>query len=49
MGDLEGAISHFQKALTEHRSADTLNKLKAAEKELKVAKEKAYIDLDICK
>jgi len=43
-GDLEGAISAFQKSLTEHRTADTLKKLSDSEKELKKQKEEEYLD-----
>jgi stress-induced-phosphoprotein 1 len=42
--DLKKAIEYFEKSLTEHRTADTLNKLRAAEKELKKRESEAYID-----
>lgn len=44
--DLPNAIKNFEKSLTEHRTADTLNKLRAAEKELKKREAEAYIDKD---
>lgn len=44
--DLPNAIKNFDKSLTEHRTADTLNKLRAAEKELKKRESEAYIDKD---
>lgn len=44
--DLPNAIKNFEKSLTEHRTADTLNKLRAAEKELKKRESEAYIDKD---
>ncbi|OLY81797.1 Heat shock protein sti1-like protein [Smittium mucronatum] len=43
-GDLVNAIKFFNKSLAEHRTADSLNKLKAAEKELKKREEEAYLD-----
>lgn len=43
-GDLEGAVAAYQKSLTEHRSADTLKKMQAAQKALKAATEAAYVD-----
>merc|ERR1712054_474387 len=43
-GDLEGAISAFQKSLTEHRTADTLKRLSDTEKELKKKTEEEYLD-----
>lgn len=46
MDDLNKAIEYFDKSLTEHRTADTLNKLRAAEKELKKREADAYIDKD---
>lgn len=44
--DLKTAIGYFEKSLTEHRTADTLNKLRNAEKELKKRESEAYIDKD---
>lgn len=43
---LEEAIETFQKSLTEHRSADALAKLQAAEKALAKRKADAYVDLE---
>lgn len=43
-GDLKGAIEYFNRALTEHRTPDTLAKLRAAEKELKTAEAEAYVN-----
>lgn len=48
MGDLEEAINIYQKALTEHRNADTLDRLHAAEKTLKQQQEAAYVDMGKC-
>ncbi|KDD75187.1 hypothetical protein H632_c819p0, partial [Helicosporidium sp. ATCC 50920] len=45
-GDLEAGVQAFQKALTEHRNADTLAKLQAAEKALREQREQAYVDLE---
>jgi len=47
-GDLEQAITQFQKALTEHRNPDTLKKLNDAERALKQQREDSYIDADKC-
>lgn len=44
--DLKKAIEYYEKSLTEHRNADTLKKLRAAEKELKDREARAYIDKD---
>lgn len=44
--DYPKAIEYFEKSLTEHRNADTLNKLRAAEKELKKRQSEEYIDKD---
>ncbi|PVU88710.1 hypothetical protein BB559_005439 [Furculomyces boomerangus] len=44
LDDLPSAIKYFNKSLTEHRTADCLSKLKAAEKELKKREEEAYLD-----
>lgn len=44
--DLKTAISYFEKSLTEHRTADTLTKLRNTEQELKKRESEAYIDKD---
>lgn len=43
-GDLEAAIKYYRKSLTEHRSAETLEKLKEAERELETQKRLAMQD-----
>ncbi|KAI1756869.1 hypothetical protein F4782DRAFT_484433 [Xylaria castorea] len=44
MGDLLLAVENYQKSLTEHRTPDTVNKLRAAErKNIEVSKQ-AYVD-----
>jgi len=43
-GDLAGAVAAFGKSLMEHRTAETLGKLQAAEKALKAAAQAAYED-----
>ncbi len=43
IGDLPNAITNYQKSLTEHRTPDILNKLKAAEKAQIKAEKDAYI------
>lgn len=43
-GDLENAVKYFQKSLTEHRTADILNKLREAERAQAEAARLAYID-----
>lgn len=43
-GDLKKAIDYYQKSLTEHRTPDTLTKLRNAEKELKKQEAEAYVD-----
>lgn len=45
--DLNNAINYYNKSLTEHRSADILNKLRATEKEKKDADVKAYINPEL--
>lgn len=45
--DLPTAIEYFNKALTEHRTPEILNKLRAAEKELKVREADAYINPEL--
>lgn len=47
-GQLEEAIQVYQKALTEHRNADTLKKLNDAEKLLKDKTESEYVNMDEC-
>ncbi|BFZ64703.1 Hsp90 cochaperone [Saitoella coloradoensis] len=42
--DLEGAVKWYQKSLTEHRTADTLNKLRDTEKKLKEKARLAKVD-----
>jgi stress-induced-phosphoprotein 1 len=46
-GRLEEGVEAYQKSLTEHRSADTLKRLGAAEKALKAAREAAYVDVGL--
>ena len=41
-GDLKLAIDNYNKSLTEHRTADTLNKLKSAESALELKTKKDY-------
>lgn len=43
-GDLPNAITNYQKSLTEHRTPEILNKLRAAEKAKIEAEKNAYID-----
>ncbi|GME88199.1 unnamed protein product [Ambrosiozyma monospora] len=42
--DLKSAIEYFERSLTEHRTPDVLNKLRATEKALKNQAAEAYID-----
>ncbi|KAK6458804.1 uncharacterized protein RJT20DRAFT_123897 [Scheffersomyces xylosifermentans] len=42
--DLENAAKYFDKSLTEHRTPDVLNKLRATQREIKVREAQAYID-----
>ncbi|MCJ1476219.1 Hsp90 cochaperone [Lambiella insularis] len=44
LGDLSLAITNYQKSLTEHRTPDILNKLRAAEKAKITAEKEAYIN-----
>jgi stress-induced-phosphoprotein 1 len=44
LGDLPAAIENFQKSLTEHRTPDVVNKLRAAEKNKIESARLAYID-----
>ncbi len=44
LGDLTTAIENYQKSLTEHRTPDVVNKLRAAEKNKIESAKKAYID-----
>ncbi|KAI3324630.1 hypothetical protein HD806DRAFT_493130 [Xylariaceae sp. AK1471] len=44
MGDLASAIENYQKSLTEHRTPDTVNKLRAAERKKIDTDKQAYID-----
>ncbi|KAI1138019.1 hypothetical protein F5Y05DRAFT_384875 [Hypoxylon sp. FL0543] len=44
LGDLAAAIENYQKSLTEHRTPDTVNKLRAAERRKIEEAKKAYID-----
>ena len=44
LGDLPTAIENFQKSLTEHRTPDVVNKLRAAEKNKIESARQAYID-----
>ncbi|OTB02655.1 hypothetical protein M426DRAFT_192250 [Hypoxylon sp. CI-4A] len=43
-GDLASAIENYQKSLTEHRTPDTVNKLRAAERRKIEDTKKAYVD-----
>ncbi|CAH2351189.1 heat shock protein Sti1p [[Candida] railenensis] len=42
--DLNNAVKYFDKSLTEHRTPDVLNKLRATQKEIKVQEALSYID-----
>ncbi|EGW31987.1 uncharacterized protein SPAPADRAFT_61098 [Spathaspora passalidarum NRRL Y-27907] len=42
--DLPNAVKYFDKSLTEHRTPDVLNKLRATQREIKVREANAYVD-----
>jgi len=42
--DLQNAVKYFDKSLTEHRTPDVLNKLRATQREIKKREADAYID-----
>ncbi|KAI2640994.1 hypothetical protein GGS21DRAFT_352490 [Xylaria nigripes] len=44
IGDLALAVENYQKSLTEHRTPDTVNKLRAAERKKIEADKTAYVD-----
>ncbi|KAF2967917.1 hypothetical protein GQX73_g5650 [Xylaria multiplex] len=44
IGDLALAVENYQKSLTEHRTPDTVNKLRAAERKKIDAAKQAYVD-----
>ncbi|KAI1445892.1 hypothetical protein F5Y02DRAFT_417502 [Annulohypoxylon stygium] len=44
LGDLPSAVENYQKSLTEHRTPDTVNKLRAAERRKIEEAKKAYVD-----
>ncbi|ODQ64830.1 TPR-like protein [Nadsonia fulvescens var. elongata DSM 6958] len=44
MGEHAKAIEYFNKSLTEHRTPDILNRLRATEKDLKIQEAMSYID-----
>ncbi|KAI0879814.1 uncharacterized protein GGS22DRAFT_113183 [Annulohypoxylon maeteangense] len=44
LGDLPAAVENYQKSLTEHRTPDTVNKLRAAERRKIDEAKKAYVD-----
>ncbi|KAI1334625.1 hypothetical protein F5Y15DRAFT_401087 [Xylariaceae sp. FL0016] len=46
LDDLPAAIENYQRSLTEHRTPDTVNKLRAAERKKIDAAKKAYLDPD---
>lgn len=45
--DLENAVKAFDKSLTEHRTPDILNKLRATQKQIKERDAKAYINPEL--
>ncbi|XBW35564.1 hypothetical protein QEN19_001139 [Hanseniaspora menglaensis] len=46
LGQGEEALSYLKKSLTEERTPEVLNKIKALEKQIKLQKETEYIDVD---
>lgn len=42
--DLENAVKYFDKSLTEHRTPDVLNKLRATQREIKIREANSYVD-----
>ena len=44
MDDLPQAVKYFDKSLTEHRTPDVLNKLRATQREIKTREANAYVD-----
>ncbi|KAI0020780.1 hypothetical protein F4780DRAFT_770559 [Xylariomycetidae sp. FL0641] len=44
LGDLAAAVENYKKSLTEHRTPDTVNKLRAAERKKVEQTKQAYID-----
>lgn len=44
LNDLQNAIQFYQKSLTEHRTPEVLNKLRKAEKDIKIQAEKDYLN-----
>ncbi|KAM0217828.1 hypothetical protein ACHAQD_003967 [Fusarium lateritium] len=43
-GDFEKAVENYNRSLTEHRTPDVLNKLRAAERQKTESSKKAYVD-----
>ena len=44
LGDLANAVTNYQKSLTEHRTPEILNKLRAAEKAKAISEKNAYVN-----
>ncbi|RCK65206.1 Heat shock protein STI1 [Candida viswanathii] len=44
LDDLPQAVKYFDKSLTEHRTPDVLNKLRATQREIKTREANAYVD-----
>ncbi|KAI0474149.1 hypothetical protein GGR56DRAFT_566833 [Xylariaceae sp. FL0804] len=44
LGNMESAVDNYKKSLTEHRTPDTVNKLRAAERRKTDEAKKAYVD-----